>query len=419
MPFTVREAMQLNAFAGCVALTGNVGLSNEIRWVNILEILDDLRYIEEGEFLITTAYGFDFRDTEKQERLMELLAGHKLAALAVQTGHYIVEVPAALINLAERHKIPLIEIPSDTSFKRLTKALMGELTRQDINLHNEDPLQRNSGTQSLLRQSRILLQKLMAGENAEGLRNVLRSMRISPFADFFLVIFNATPVFEFGQLSTTQPSPEDSDKLEQSLFFLLAQQKLPFLLGLTDMHPIVLIQPPEGMAEQVSVQIRRLIDELTQLCPRFEFTAGMSRHHNRLEEISHALAEARRALEAAALDLTGDSRLVHYDSLGLYRLLLEVENLSTLMSTVDDTLGPLLKYDRRTGGALITTLNSYLKHLNISAAAEELYVHRHTLRYRLRQIEEMTRLNLDNTEHVFQLYLARKIYDYLKARKLT
>jgi len=236
----------------------------------------------------------------------------------------------------------------------------------------------------------------------------------------FLVIFNTTPVFEFGHVSTAQLSPEDSDTLEQSLFFLLAQQKLPFLLGLTDMHPIVLIQPPEGMAEQVSVQIRRLIDELTQLCPRFEFTAGMSRHHNRLEEISHALAEARRTLEAAALDLTGDSRLVHYDSLGLYRLLLEVENLSTLMSTVDDTLGPLLKYDRRTGGALITTLNSsYLKHLNISAAAEELYVHRHTLRYRLRQIEEMTRLNLDNTEHIFQLYLARKTYDYLKARKLT
>jgi DNA-binding PucR family transcriptional regulator len=410
--------MQLDAFTGCGVLTGNAGLSNEIRWVNILEILDDLRYIEEGEFLITTAYGFDFRDTEKQERLMELLAGNKLAALAVQTGHYIVEVPDTLINLADRHKIPLIEIPSDTSFKNLTKALMGELTRQDINLH-DDPPQRNSGVQSLLRQNRILMQKLIAGENAEGLRDVLRSMRISPFADFFLVVFNTAPVFEIDNVSTAQLSPEDSDKLEQSLFYLLAQQKMPFLLGLTDMNPIVLIQPPEGMAEQASVQIRRLIDEITQLCPRFEFTAGMSRRHNRLEEINHALAEARRALEAAALELTGDSRLIHYDCLGLYRLLLEVENLSTLMSTVDDTIGPLLKYDRRTGGALITTLNSYLKHLNISAAAEELYVHRHTLRYRLRQIEEMTRLNLDNAEHIFQLYMARKIYDYLKARKLT
>jgi len=409
----------MDAFTGCRILTGSSGLDNEIRWVNILEILDDLRYIEEGEFLITTAYDFDFRNTEKQELLIELFAGNKLAALAIQTGHYLAEIPASLIRLAEVHQIPLIEIPSDTSFKSLTRALMGELARQEVALHDEELFRQNGGLTGLCRQSRLLMQKLLAGENAEGLREQLRQLRISPYADYFLILVNADPVYKFDNVATAQFNTANNDMLEQSAVRLLSQYKRPFLLGFAEMNLVILIQAPGTTGVQAAGQVRNLIDEMALLHHRFEFIVGMSRTHSRLEEISQALAEAHRALEAAKLELTGEEHLIRYECLGPYRLLLEIENLSALQATVSDTLGPLLKYDRRTGGALVATLSSYLKHLNTSTAAEELFIHRHTLRYRLKQIEEMTGLSIDNTEHIFQFYLALKVYDYLKARKLN
>lgn len=419
MPFTVQKALHLEAFSGCSAKTASIGMHNEIRWVNILELLDDLRYIEEGDFLITTAYDIDFEDLEKQERLMALFAGKKLAAMALQTGHYIAEIPPSLIELAEAHGIPLIEIPHDTSFKSLTKALLSELTRQNEALASEASHQTRSDLQDLLKQGRFLMQKLLAGENAEGLRERLKPLRISPHADFYLVLVSACPVQKInGAVQEGQNAAENS-RLEQSLVQLLAQRKLPFLVGPRETNLAALIHPLETTEAQTASHVRQLVDELSLLYPRTNLAAGMSRCHSRLEEIGHALAEARRALETAELGLAGSENLISYNSLGPYRLLLEVENLDVLQATVADTIGPLLKYDRRSNGALVTTLNSYLKHLNMSTAAAELYVHRHTLRYRLKQIEELTGFSLDDTAQLMQLYLALKVYDYLKARKLA
>lgn len=419
MPFNVRKALQMKAFSGCSTLTGGTGLDNEIRWVNILEILDDLRHIEEGDFLITTAYDFDFQDIEKQERLMELFAGSKLAALAVQTGHYLVEIPPSLISIAENHGIPVIEIPPDTSFKSLTKALLGELVQRDTARQNEETLRQKGGLQDLIRQGRILMQKLLAGENAEELRESLRPLHISPHADFYLILISSSTKNNAGKTVTAQQDLNESELLGQSLVQLLAQYNLPFLVGSHEINLAVLFQPLEAAEGQTASLTGQLIHELSLLYPRFIFKAGMSRCHGRLEDIIIALDEAGKALEAAELSLTGKDTLVRYNQLGPYRLLLEVKNLDVLQAAVRDTIGPLLQYDHRSGGALITTLSSYLRHMNINAAAAELFVHRHTLRYRLKQIEDLTGLKLDKTAQAFQFYLALKVYDYLKARDLT
>jgi DNA-binding PucR family transcriptional regulator len=419
LTFTVRKALQMEAFSGCSTLTGGAGLDNEIRWVNILEILDDLRHIEEGDFLITTAYDFDFRDTEKQERLIELFAGSKLAALAVQTGHYIADIPHSLIRLAEEHGIPVIEIPPDTSFKSLTKALLGELVQRDAARQNEETLRQKGGLQDLVRQNRILIQKLLAGENAEGLRERLRLLHISPHADFYLILIGAGDTKDAQNKASSKQDSGERELMEQSLVQLLAQYNLPFLVGPQEMNLVVLLQPLDVVEEQTASLAGQLLHELSLLYPRLNFTAGMSRCHGRLEEIITALDEAGKALEAAELGLMGRDALVRYSRLGPYRLLLEVENLEVLQASITDTLGPLIKYDCRSGGALVTTLSVYLKHMNISSAAAELFIHRHTLRYRLKQIEDLTGLKLDETTHAFQFYLALMVYDYLKARDLA
>jgi PucR family transcriptional regulator, purine catabolism regulatory protein len=103
-------------------------------WVNILEILDDLRHIEPGEFLITTAHGFNAKSLGRQQELIELFASKKLAAVAIQTGHYLKEIPASFIRFAEGHRIPLIEIPPEASFKIITRALMNRLLQDAYTL---------------------------------------------------------------------------------------------------------------------------------------------------------------------------------------------------------------------------------------------------------------------------------------------
>jgi len=130
--FTVAEALEMEVFSNCNLLTGKAGLQNEIRWVNILEILDDLSHIEPGEFLITTAHGFNAESRVKQRDMVELFASRKLAAMAIQTGHYLQEIPSSFTRFAENYSIPLIEIPPEASFKNLTRALFKKLLQNEI-----------------------------------------------------------------------------------------------------------------------------------------------------------------------------------------------------------------------------------------------------------------------------------------------
>ena len=131
MPLTVGEALKLDVLQSCKVLTGPAGLQNEIRWVNIIEILDDLRHIEDGEFLITTAYDLNMENEARQKELITYFTNKGLAALAIQTGYYIQEIPPYFIKLAADHGIPVIEIPFEVSFKKLTRGLLGELMRRD------------------------------------------------------------------------------------------------------------------------------------------------------------------------------------------------------------------------------------------------------------------------------------------------
>lgn len=79
-----------------------------------------------------------------------------------------------------------------------------------------------------------------------------------------------------------------------------------------------------------------------------------------------------------------------------------------------ETLGPLSEFDELHGAELMTTLQTYLQ-LNgsLAAVAEELSLHRNTVRYRLGQITELTGFDPSVTADRVQLWLA------LSVRKLN
>ena len=68
---------------------------------------------------------------------------------------------------------------------------------------------------------------------------------------------------------------------------------------------------------------------------------------------------------------------------------------------------------------LVNSLRVFLKNLNINKASEELFIHRHTLKYRLNKIRELTDLDPNLPEHQFILNMGILVSDYLKAKKIN
>ena len=89
-----------------------------------------------------------------------------------------------------------------------------------------------------------------------------------------------------------------------------------------------------------------------------------------------------------------------------------------LRAFADALLAPLDSYDRDQHGDLRWSLQAFLQHnARWETAALELHVHRHTLRYRMRKVEELTGRDLSSSFDRMEFWLALRARDLLAAEQ--
>jgi purine catabolism regulator len=126
-----------------------------------------------------------------------------------------------------------------------------------------------------------------------------------------------------------------------------------------------------------------------------------------LNQWQESFRESGQALEMAFL-LEKDEPL-YYPDLSIYRLLLLLEPHAEFKQFKDDILGSLLSYDG--GEDLIATLEAYFNNQgNLSKTAEELFIHRNTLSYRMDRITEITGLDFSNPDTALAVQIALRIH---------
>ncbi|MGI8716081.1 MAG: PucR family transcriptional regulator [Solirubrobacteraceae bacterium] len=131
--------------------------------------------------------------------------------------------------------------------------------------------------------------------------------------------------------------------------------------------------------------------------------------------------EARCAVEAVALGADNDghgstngsgagSAAVHvatYKDLGSFQLLLSLQDDEALRLFCDSILGPIEASEGHYGGELMRSLEAFIEENGQwERAAKRLYCHRHTLRYRIRRVEELTGRDLHTARDRIDFWLA-------------
>jgi sugar diacid utilization regulator len=117
--------------------------------------------------------------------------------------------------------------------------------------------------------------------------------------------------------------------------------------------------------------------------------------------------QARFALSAASLP---QQSVVVFEALGVLQFLLTPAERPDLERFVERTLGGLVAYDQAHRTSLVLTLEAYLAaDCNLQRAAERLFVHHKTMRYRLQRIHALSGLRLDRQDDRFNAQLALKM----------
>jgi purine catabolism regulator len=131
-------------------------------------------------------------------------------------------------------------------------------------------------------------------------------------------------------------------------------------------------------------------------------------------DVGRSLREARYALQVCRLEGWPQAG---FADLGTYRLLLSMTEPDALRAFADSTLDPLDAYDRDHGGEVVISLRAFLEHnARWETAAAQLFVHRHTLRYRMRKVEELTGRDLNSSFDRMEFWLALRARDLQAAQ---
>jgi purine catabolism regulator len=201
--------------------------------------------------------------------------------------------------------------------------------------------------------------------------------------------------------------------VEAALVSALREEASPGLVASTNGLTCALVA---GIPEEELFALAGRVSELAsnEIGTRLRIGAGRAVAGGDARRSFH---EARCALEALALGVApghngnGDGQAssapATYKDLGAFELLLSLQDDEALRLFCDSILGPIEANEGHYGGELMRSLEAFIEENGQwERAAKRLYCHRHTLRYRIRRVEELTGRNLGSARDRIEFWLA-------------
>ncbi len=138
--------------------------------------------------------------------------------------------------------------------------------------------------------------------------------------------------------------------------------------------------------------------QLGALDPDPEWTAGVGTVQSGGGGLRNTVDEATSALRAAQAN-RAYNRLHHFDRLGFARALIRWYEIDDVKTTIDEILAPLARLGDKSATEAINTLRAYLDSgQSIKQTAQQLCVHRNTVRYRIKRILDVLDIDLSDPE---------------------
>ena len=359
----------LIAELGLELACGQESAGAHVRWVHSTELPDPTPWLRGGELLLTT--GMQLERAGVQRELIEKLADHDIAGLGFGTGFTHKRLPPALVNAARKRSFPVFEVPYELPFIAITERAFAQLVNERYEI-----LQRNMVGD-------VLAEALTGHLYPEELQ-----LRLRPFG-----IGERVAVLAFALADPSSAAGTVERILEREHRNNLVAIRAGLLCAVVDAERL----DPIELARQVRAE----------LAPRFgEVRAAASRaaptHSLRL-----AFHESRCALEAVRLRNGDAPEVASYKDLGAFQLLLSLQDDDALISYCRGVLGPVEHGEGEYGEELLRSLDVFIEHNgHWEKAANALYCHRHTLRYRIRRVEQLTGRDFSSARDRIEFWLA-------------
>jgi purine catabolism regulator len=350
--------------------------------------------------------GIQLDGPKAQRELIDRLADHEIAGLGFGTGFTHRKLPAALVTAARRREFPLFEVPYELPFIAITEKAFAQLVNERYEM-----LQRNMVGD-------VLAEALTGHLYPEELQTRLR-----PFG-----IGEQVAVLAFATPDPTAAAAALERMLERDGVHNLVAIRAGLLCavidsgwfgngggGATGARKGDETGDRKGVGGDHDSDPIALAGRLRgELAERVGNVAAAASRVAPTHSLRLSFHEARCALEAVRLQNGNAPRgggdapeVASYKDLGAFQLLLSLQDDDALISYCRGVLGPVEQGEGEYGDELLRSLDVFIEHNgHWEKAASALYCHRHTLRYRIRRVEQLTGRDFSQARDRIEFWLA-------------
>lgn len=111
----LESVLALPCLAGARVVAGKAGLGRRMSRINVMEVPDIAAWVKPDELLLTTGYALR-QELDTWAQVVADLAEAGLAGIAFKVGRYVEELPAGMLDEADRRGLPIIELPAEVAF---------------------------------------------------------------------------------------------------------------------------------------------------------------------------------------------------------------------------------------------------------------------------------------------------------------
>jgi purine catabolism regulator len=113
-------------------VAGAAGLDRRVRWVHVAEVADIATLLRGGELVLTTGIALPDDPEALANYVVEVARAGVVGLVVELVRHWHRELPAALVDAAEEHSLPLVTLSRETRFVAVTEAVVGLIVEAQV-----------------------------------------------------------------------------------------------------------------------------------------------------------------------------------------------------------------------------------------------------------------------------------------------
>lgn len=372
-------------------VAGEKGLDKIVSWVHMVEGTDISSFLEGNEIAFTTGIALDKNNIDKElYDLVKLNYKQKATGMVINIGPYINKISDEILQFGNENNFPIFEVPWRVHMANIMREFSVE-----INLCEQQELEIVSALKNAITfpENEILYVPtlLKYGYKREWSYCIVvaeiynkQSMALKSSEKNNLLRYTRRYFSSWGQKAAIW-------EFDEKLVFFFANCK----------------------TEKVKKEMEKFWNETkSYMLPKAILYSGIGRATKSMHCIGKSFVQAEK-IKNLKKQKKEKNTFTTYNELGIYKLLLSIEDKEPIQEYYEETLGRLEEYDHINETDYFYFLEQYFElGCSVQDLASKMYIHRNSVTYKLHKIEEILNMDISKQENRIILmvaFMVRKI----------